>query len=411
MSKCNTCGRDASAPYRVYDARGKCTAGCVDDFHTGHLVTPSESSRWHNRPDAKKIRAALKRGQSGKGYGMKKNPARSNYDNIIRGTAGNVRIVRDSEWQEYTARPFGSKRESWYHTSDLAVARATARVMANDARYFTPAALKKNPAPRNMHNIEKSGFHRGEYVGYGGGTVWRIRQLYGGAMGWDAIARDKKYTKSITRSTLQEISEALDKLDSGMKKNPAPERSSKSFMGMRVSIHKAENETWLESEEAAYPRGGKTRDGEARLNSPTGALVKIKAGIADTAWTVPATAQYKGKKYAGYISYDENVIVFHSKKLSELKTNPRPRIGTKSPRRRSSVTGKFPTVRLVARRKRNARKGYFPNPTGAKVYSVQMRKSRGWVSIHKQKTRADAIRLAKTHHNISPSLAFRVIKR
>lgn len=27
------------------------------------------------------------------------------------------------------------------------------------------------------HNIEPSAFHRGEYVGYGGGAVWRIRRL------------------------------------------------------------------------------------------------------------------------------------------------------------------------------------------------------------------------------------------
>ncbi len=72
MSVCNTCGKTAGAPYRVYDVRGKVVQGCVDDFHTGHLVTPSESSFWHNRPAAKKIRAALKRGQSGKGY--KTNP-------------------------------------------------------------------------------------------------------------------------------------------------------------------------------------------------------------------------------------------------------------------------------------------------------------------------------------------------
>ena len=25
-----------------------------------------------------------------------------------------------------------------------------------------------------MHNIEKSAFRKGEYVGYGGGLVWRI---------------------------------------------------------------------------------------------------------------------------------------------------------------------------------------------------------------------------------------------
>ena len=36
-----------------------------------------------------------------------------------------------------------------------------------------------------MHNIEKSAFRRGEYVGYGGGYTWRIvKQGY-----WYAYAR------------------------------------------------------------------------------------------------------------------------------------------------------------------------------------------------------------------------------
>lgn len=56
-ARCNTCGRPASAPFRRY-AEGKIVAGCVDDFHTGHLVTPSASSFWHNRPEAKKMRQA-----------------------------------------------------------------------------------------------------------------------------------------------------------------------------------------------------------------------------------------------------------------------------------------------------------------------------------------------------------------
>ena len=56
---CNTCGRPADSPWRVYDQQGKVIHGCVDDFHTGHLIEVSESSRWHNRPEAKKIRKAM----------------------------------------------------------------------------------------------------------------------------------------------------------------------------------------------------------------------------------------------------------------------------------------------------------------------------------------------------------------
>ena len=58
---CNTCGRSKSSPFRVYDSHGKCIEGCVDAIHTGHLVSPSESSFWHNRPEAKRIRASWKR--------------------------------------------------------------------------------------------------------------------------------------------------------------------------------------------------------------------------------------------------------------------------------------------------------------------------------------------------------------
>lgn len=61
---CPICGKGPSTPARTY-YQGKVAAGCVDHFHTGHLVTPSESSFWHNRPEAKKIRAAIKAGRDG----------------------------------------------------------------------------------------------------------------------------------------------------------------------------------------------------------------------------------------------------------------------------------------------------------------------------------------------------------
>lgn len=57
---CNTCVRPVNAPWRVWNPRGQVIQGCVDACHGGHLVT-SESRRWHERPEAKKIRAALKR--------------------------------------------------------------------------------------------------------------------------------------------------------------------------------------------------------------------------------------------------------------------------------------------------------------------------------------------------------------
>ena len=59
-SVCLTCGKPDYNPYRVYDDRGKVRHGCVDACHTGRLVTPSESSRWHHSAQAKRIRAAGK---------------------------------------------------------------------------------------------------------------------------------------------------------------------------------------------------------------------------------------------------------------------------------------------------------------------------------------------------------------
>ncbi len=56
-STCRTCCKPLSAPYRVYDERGRAIQGCVAADHDGH-VHGYESVRWHNRPEAKAIRKA-----------------------------------------------------------------------------------------------------------------------------------------------------------------------------------------------------------------------------------------------------------------------------------------------------------------------------------------------------------------
>lgn len=53
---CCVCGRAPGNPFRVFDARGKVTSGCIDATHTGQLVSPSESNYWHLRPEAKQVR-------------------------------------------------------------------------------------------------------------------------------------------------------------------------------------------------------------------------------------------------------------------------------------------------------------------------------------------------------------------
>jgi len=62
---------------------------------------------------------------------------------------------------------------------------------------------------KSLPNIEKSGFHCGEYVGYGGGTVWRIHKA--GKTSWCAIPRSE-YLQVLHASTLAELSTQLEKL-------------------------------------------------------------------------------------------------------------------------------------------------------------------------------------------------------
>lgn len=58
MLTCPTCTKPANAPWRVYSENGHVVHGCVDAYHNGHLVVPSESATWHNRPAAKALRRA-----------------------------------------------------------------------------------------------------------------------------------------------------------------------------------------------------------------------------------------------------------------------------------------------------------------------------------------------------------------
>lgn len=53
---CTTCGRALNAPYRRIVA-GAIVEGCVDDAHTGHLPATTNTAAWHDRAEARKIRA------------------------------------------------------------------------------------------------------------------------------------------------------------------------------------------------------------------------------------------------------------------------------------------------------------------------------------------------------------------
>lgn len=68
---------------------------------------------------------------------------------------------------------------------------------------------------KNFHNIEKSGFHAGEYVGYSRHGVWRI---IGQSGNWRAnlrsgqIITNMPFAPVLTRAKLSELSIALDSL-------------------------------------------------------------------------------------------------------------------------------------------------------------------------------------------------------
>jgi hypothetical protein len=69
IDKCPTCGNAAYSPFRRFLANGSVDCGCIDGFHTGHLQQISESNRWHNRPEAKKLRRDVE-----KRYGYRFSP-------------------------------------------------------------------------------------------------------------------------------------------------------------------------------------------------------------------------------------------------------------------------------------------------------------------------------------------------
>jgi hypothetical protein len=57
----------------------------------------------------------------------------------------------------------------------------------------------------SFHNLEKSGFYRGQYVGYGAGLVWRIKRI---GRVWSAFPSAGAIL-SYTAPTLREISDWL----------------------------------------------------------------------------------------------------------------------------------------------------------------------------------------------------------
>lgn len=89
----------------------------------------------------------------------------------------------------------------------------TARALKHEAKAYT--SPRRNP--KSYHNIEKSGFHRGQYVGYGGGT-WKIHKYGKGKHTWIAVEQNR-LAPSFYAESFADLSAKLDER-AKMKENP-----------------------------------------------------------------------------------------------------------------------------------------------------------------------------------------------
>lgn len=70
----------------------------------------------------------------------------------------------------------------------------------------------------------------------------------------------------------------------------------------RITVNTGARGTWLQSEEACYPSGGQLRHGAAIF--PDGKRRAVRAGVADTMYTIPAHARVNGKYTAGHVMWE-----------------------------------------------------------------------------------------------------------
>lgn len=62
---------------------------------------------------------------------------------------------------------------------------------------------------KNLPNIDKSAFRRGEYVGYGQGEVWRIHRTGFPYDKWVATAHNNEHKPAVYAPTLTELSRKI----------------------------------------------------------------------------------------------------------------------------------------------------------------------------------------------------------
>ena len=62
-------------------------------------------------------------------------------------------------------------------------------------------------------------------------------------------------------------------------------------------------ETFLQTEEYAYPHGNETRKGKAIY--PDGKIRTVRAGIPDTYFSIPAHGRFRGHYVTGWLHCDD----------------------------------------------------------------------------------------------------------
>jgi len=255
-----------------------------------------------------------------------------------------------------------------------------------------------------MHNVEKSKFQKGMYVGYGGGAVWHIRNY--GKGNWKATPQGNNKHQVFSCATLRDVSTQLETLSAKpmdathRAPNPAPRKYSGKYPRRIQSVGSAGGETVFQ-----------LNDGSV-YKVPTKMLIDL--GYRNQ-------SPGPGTDFDLMIGNDFDYVQHAIKTVR--KTNPAPRKRAIS--RPSQVTKKAPTKRLVARRKKAAAKpvkGYFPNPRKAEklvTLQIEIDRGNGWefyTNFQHGKSHVRAItEMAKdaAQHaaKMNPSWMVRVIKK
>ena len=132
---------------------------------------------------------------------------------------------------------------------------------------------------------------------------------------------------------------------------------------------------YIQEAEAQPTRGTNPAN---KLKYPFLVLVAYDGPFGDKGTIISRHETYKSAQNAMKKFPDESgnwLKIKHIDDVTGRANNPAPRIGTAHPKRKSEATKKTPTKRLVARRKRNTKAGYYPNPLESQVHRTRTKKN------------------------------------